>query len=261
MTVEPSPDTEVRADVRAEWLTIAGDADAWRAIGLTVTDDGLIPLMGTSLRIVARRSSGRRDAPDAPDAGAAPLAREAERPAATDAERPAATDAERPAGITGWALSGGAAHGELTLIDGLPTEFVDAAPPMFAAHAIGASTLDHVVVATPDLERTSRAIAEVTGHELKRVRDLGKIRQGFHRLGRGGLIVEIVEHADAEDGPAAFWGVVLIVDDLDAACAVIGPELIPPPKEAVQPGRRIATVRAEAGLGVPLALMSPDVPR
>ena len=36
----------------------------------------------------------------------------------------------------------------------------------------------------------------------------------------------------------------------------LGP-LVGPPKDAVQPGRRIATVSPEAGLGTALALMSP----
>ena len=39
-------------DARVECLEIAGHADAWRSIGLVVSDDGLIPLHGTSLRIV-----------------------------------------------------------------------------------------------------------------------------------------------------------------------------------------------------------------
>jgi hypothetical protein len=48
----------------------------------------------------------------------------------------------------------------------------------------------------------------------------------------------------------------VIVEDLDAACDVIGSERISPPKGAVQPGRRIATIRADVGLGLPVALMT-----
>jgi hypothetical protein len=59
------------------------------------------------------------------------------------------------------------------------------------------------------------------------------------------------------DGPAAFWGLVVNVEDLDAACALIGPDRVSSPKDAVQPGRRIATVRSEVGLGLPVALMTP----
>ncbi|MFM7962382.1 MAG: hypothetical protein ACKPBF_00195, partial [Actinomycetota bacterium] len=55
---------------------------------------------------------------------------------------------------------------------------------------------------------------------------------------------------------ATYWGFVVTVADLDAAIAHLGPDVIGAAKPAVQPGRRIATVRSGAGLGVPLALMS-----
>jgi hypothetical protein len=209
---------------RVEYLAITGDLDAWRAIGLTVADDGLVPLFGASLRVTP------------PSEAAGPTV---------------------PHGaISGWGLSGVTAPPES--IDGLTTEVVESRAPVYADHPLGATAIDHVVVTTPDLERTSTAIAGATGCELKRIRDLGSMRQGFHRIGRGGLIVELVERPDIEPGPANFWGLVLIVDDLDAACATIGSRLIGGPKDAVQPGRRIATVRDDAGLGVPLALMTPD---
>lgn len=206
---------------RVEWLTLAGDPDTLRSLGFVVTDDGHLPLYGTSLRIVA------------PDADAA------------------------TSGITGWTLSGVPDASGRSTIDGLPTTVGAASTPTFADHPITAIGLDHVVVLTPDLERTSAAIAEATGCELRRIREVGTMRQGFHRIGSGGLIVEVVERPDVPDGPAAFWGLVVNVDDLDAACAHIGPDRISPPKDAVQPGRRIATVRNDVGLGLPVALMTP----
>ena len=141
-------------------------------------------------------------------------------------------------------------------LDGLPTDSVAPMSPVYADHPIGATGLDHVVVMTSDLERTSAAIAAATGCELKRIREIGSMRQGFHRIGRGGLIVELVERPEIPDGPAAFWGLVVIVDDLDAACELLGPDRISAPKDAVQPGRRIATIRSDAGLGLPVALMT-----
>lgn len=210
------PGSETTGEPKVEWLTVAGDADAWRSIGLAVTDDNLIPLVGTWIRIV-----------------------------------PAADDG--PRGIVGWALSG---TRDRTDIDGLATEVVAPATPLYADHPLGASGLDHVVVSTADLERTSGEIAAATGCELKRIREVGTMRQGFHRIGRGGLIVELVERPDLPAGPATFWGLVLIVDDLDAAHELLGPDRISAPKDAVQPGRRIATVRGEVGLGLPVALMT-----
>jgi hypothetical protein len=210
------PEFETNGEPRVEWLTVAGDADAWRSIGLTVTADGLIPLVGPSLRIVPPAEVGS-------------------------------------IGIVGWALSG---TRDTADIDGLATEVVAPVTPVYADHPLGASGLDHVVVSTADLERTSGAIAAATGCELKRIREVGSMRQGFHRIGRGGLIVELVERPDLPAGPATFWGLVLIVADLDAAYELLGADRISAPKDAAQPGRRIATIRGEVGLGLPVALMT-----
>jgi hypothetical protein len=213
---------------RVEWLSVAGDPDVWRSLGFVVADDGLLPLHGTSLRIAAP-AVPHRIAPDGPDAGS---------------------------GIVAWALSDVPAT-SVSDVDGLSTTVVEPATPTFADHPIGAVGLDHVVVITPDLERTSAAIAEATGCELKRIREVGTMRQGFHRIGRGGLIVELVERPDVPEGPAAFWGLVVNVEDLDVACERIGADRVSAPKDAVQPGRRIATLRSEVGLGLPVALMTP----
>jgi hypothetical protein len=48
----------------------------------------------------------------------------------------------------------------------------------------------------------------------------------------------------------------VIADDLDRFCAVAGDGLVGAPRPAVQPGRRIATVRSAAGLPCPVAVMS-----
>lgn len=206
--------------MRVEWLTVGGDATAWERLGLVIVD-GLVPLFGTGIRI----------------------------------------DPAAPHGIAGWTLSGGSDSGAGAAavpasIDGLATEVVAAPAPVLIEHPLGACELDHVVVSTDSLERTCGAIADATGAPLKRVRELGEIRQGFHRL--GGLIVEVVERAGQPAGPARFWGLVLNVEDLDAALDRLGADLIGPAKDAVQPGRRIATVRGAAGLGLAVALMSPD---
>lgn len=161
-----------------------------------------------------------------------------------------------PDGIVGWAISG--IDTSITSIAGLATDVVEPTAPSFAHHALGALELDHVVVMSGDLESTTAAIADATGCELKRIREVGLIRQGFHRIGRGGLIVEVVQHEEDERTEPAFWGLVMNVEDLDSACALIGEGRISSPKDAVQPGRRIATISRDVGLGLPLALMSRD---
>lgn len=141
-------------------------------------------------------------------------------------------------------------------IDGLVVFACDPPPP--AAGAVGdvqALVIDHLVVWTDDLDRTCGAVAAATGAPLKRVREVGAMRQGFHRLGE--VIVEVVQHPGVTPGPAAYWGFVLNVVDLDSVFETLGPDVLALPKDAVQPGRRIASVRTEAGLGIPVALMTP----
>ena len=146
----------------------------------------------------------------------------------------------------------------MTNIDGLATDVVPPATPVLVEHPCGAIGLDHVVVTTDALERTCAAIEAATGAPLRRVREAGAIRQGFHRLGGGGLIVEVVERAGLPEAPAGFWGLVINVEDLDAAAARIGPDGDRRGHaRRSSPAAQIATVRAELGLGVPVALMTP----
>ncbi len=172
-------------------------------------------------------------------------------------------------------------------IAGLPVVHSDVAPMPrdhtpdsgFALDVIG---VDHVVVLADDVRATCTEITRLSGAELKRVKEGERGIQGFHRW--GSVILEVVErrlvqprdatsdvtttratHGESrlpsnhESGPpsdATYWGLVFIVNDIEAVCAHLGPDVIGAPKPAVQPGRLIATVRSGAGLGVPLALMS-----
>ena len=61
------------------------------------------------------------------------------------------------------------------------------------------------------------------------------------------------------DAPARFWGITVAVADIDAAAGTLG-ERLGAVKDAVQPGRRIATVRPEASGGLPLALITQRAP-
>ncbi|MDA3032849.1 MAG: hypothetical protein O3B90_11075 [Actinomycetota bacterium] len=221
---------------RVEWLTIVGDIDTWRSLGLSATVDGFIPLFGTALRIVSPEAASATTAVSAISGG-------------TGVE-----PENVQAGVVGWAISG--IDETITSIAGLTTTVVEPLAPTFATHSLGARSIDHVVVMTGDLEPTADDIALATGCELKRIREVGKIRQGFHRIGRGGLIVEVVQHEDDHRSAAEFWGLVIIVEDLDDACAQLGSDRVGEPKDAVQTGRRIATIRSSVGLGTAVALMS-----
>lgn len=158
-------------------------------------------------------------------------------------------------GIAGWTLAAIAGEGDL---DGLPTRrgpAPDASAPA-PAHPNGALRLDHVVVMTPDLERTLAAL-QSAGLDLRRIREAGgpgrPLRQAFYRLGE--VVLEVVGDVEPA-GPARFWGLVVVVDDLDALARRLGDRL-GRPRDAVQPGRRIATARERAGLGLPVAFMTP----
>lgn len=225
---------EMPGGARVEFLGVAGSTEAWERLGFTVVD-GVIWMLGTSIRLSGIASD--EAAEDVVD------------------ER-----SETQGAVTSWVLSGvvdGAGVGSTLDIDGLMTIVAAPSPPHLVEHRNGALGLDHVVVMTGALERTSAALEAATGAPLKRIRDLGSMRQGFHRVGSGGLIVEIVERPEWGDQPAAFWGFVVDVADLETTVATLGAEVISEARDAVQPGRRIATVRRDAGLGVPLAFMSP----
>ena len=163
-------------------------------------------------------------------------------------------------GLRDWSLRGVAS----TELDGLATWRSDrpAAEPG-PAHPNGVTAIDHVVAITPALERTVAAL-EAACLDLRRIREeptpAGAPRQAFFRLGP--TILEVVQEPDdvvARDGagrPAFFWGLALIAPDLEATVAVLG-DRVSEIRSAVQPGRRIASLRRSAGLSLPVALMSP----
>jgi hypothetical protein len=202
-------------------LTVADEPDAWRELGFDVGDDGVCAIGTTHVRL-AGRDAGR--------------------------------------GLLGWSVRGL----DSTELDGLPTETSDApeheaAPP----HPNGVDRVDHVVAFTPDRARTSAAL-EAAGLDLRRLRDeptpAGGGYQAFFRLGE--VILEVIEYppdsprAADGDAPARFWGLALRTRSLDRSAELLGDRLSEP-REAVQPGRQIATVRRSAGLALAVALMTP----
>ena len=155
-------------------------------------------------------------------------------------------------GVVAWTLRGANGLSELPVAEGTPPE----ARPT-PDHPNGVITLDHVVIGTPDLGRTIDAF-ESAGIRLRRTRDAGTpdrpTRQAFFRLGE--TIAEIVgSPTGSSPGPARFYGLAFTVADLDATATFLGDRLRPA-KEAVQPGRRIATLDRAVGSSVPLAFMS-----
>jgi catechol 2,3-dioxygenase-like lactoylglutathione lyase family enzyme len=203
-------------------LTLAGAPDAWRASGFRVDGDTCV-VGDTRIRLVVG-GAGR--------------------------------------GLSGWSLR----NIESTELDGLPTTRSERPPPdEEPAHPNGVTGLDHVVAITPNLDRTVAALRGA-GLDLRRIREeptpAGAPRQAFFRL--GAVILEVVQEPEEaieraggdRDRPAFFWGLALIAPGLDRTVASLG-DRVGEIRDAVQPGRRIATLRRSAGLSVPIALITP----
>lgn len=123
-------------------------------------------------------------------------------------------------------------------------------------HPNGVTAIDHVVALTNDIgEAVTTLVAR--GFDHRRTRNEGERRQAFFVLGP--CLLELVGDVK-EVGGFALWGITFVTNDVDAstdalrACGNARPD---PFREAVQPGRRIATVPREAGLGLPVALITP----
>ncbi len=126
-------------------------------------------------------------------------------------------------------------------------------------HPNGVVALDHLVVVTPDLGRTIERL-EGAGLDLRRVRDTGTVeqprQQAFFKLGE--VVLEVVGPVEPTgDAPLRFFGLAWTVRDLDETAAYLGPRL-KAVKDAVQPGRRIATLARTAGSTVAQAFMSAE---
>ncbi|HEX4905091.1 MAG TPA: hypothetical protein VFU93_06550 [Acidimicrobiales bacterium] len=157
-------------------------------------------------------------------------------------------------GITAWGFA--ALDDPVTAIDGVPTASIEAQTMERWTHPNGSTQLDHVVVSSPDSSRTTAAL-EAVGLPAKRTRDIGKgMQQVFFRAGE--VIIELVGPVEPKgDGPAGFYGLAINVEDLDATKASLG-ERLTDPKDAVQPGRRIATLKTrDLGISTAIAFMTP----
>lgn len=201
-------------------LSVADEPAAWAAAGFDVDPDGSCRIGGVRIALVGR---------------------------------------EHGFGIAGWSLRG-LPEGVVDL-DGVPTALADEAPGTPGTHPNGVVAIDHVVMMSPHLERTVATLA-VIGAEPRRERigELGgaPVKQVFYRL--GDVIVELVGAPDAAgEGPASLWGITYVVQDLDASAAFFG-DRTSRVKDAVQPGRRITTLRhRDLDLSVRTALITPQV--
>ena len=202
-------------------ILVGDPPEAWEAAGFAVDDDGTCRIGSVRVRLVGR-DGGKR--------------------------------------ILGWSLrdvpAARLADGRL---DGLPTTVSDTPPAAPATHPNGALHIDHVVLLSPNLPRTTAALDGI-GLAPRNERETdtygAPMRQIFFRLGE--VILELVGGTEPGEGDPGFFGLAITVDDLDAAGELLGAHL-GNAKDAVQEGRRIATVRhRDLGMSVATALMSPE---
>ena len=199
-------------------LVVADEPAAWKAAGFTVDDDASCRVGAVRIELVGR-DRGKR--------------------------------------IIGWKVR----DVDADSIDGLATSPSTRPAAAPALHANGVEIIDHLVVVTPDVDRTIAALSGV-GIEPRRTRHVDPeqygfaARQTFFRMGE--VILELIGGDEPTgDGPAMFFGLAYTVADIDATQRLLGTHL-PNVKDAVQPGRRIATLRhKELDLSVATAFMSP----
>ena len=208
--------------VTIDEILVGDPREAWEAAGFTVDDDGCCRIGTVRVRLVGRDGGKRILGWSLRDAPAAPLAD--------------------------------------GLLDELPTTGSDASPAEPAEHANGATHIDHIVLLSPHLARTATSLGRI-GIEPRGERESDTygqpMKQIFFRLGE--VILELVGQPDATgDGPPGFFGLAITVDDLDALAGQLGDHL-GTVKDAVQEGRRIATLRhRDLGMSVATAFMSPE---
>ena len=208
--------------VTIDEILVGDPPEAWEAAGYAVDDDGSCRIGHVRVRLVGR-DGGKR--------------------------------------ILGWSLRGApAARLADGSLDGIPTTASDGAPVEPATHPNGSEYIDHVVLLTPNLARTTEALASI-GLTPSAERDSdtygAPMRQVFFRMGE--VILELIGQIDGVgEGDPGFFGIAVTVDDLDALRAMLG-EQLGDAKDAVQEGRRIATLRHKAvGMSVATAFMTPE---
>jgi hypothetical protein len=205
--------------VTVDELVVADPADAWTAAGFSVNPDAVCRVGGVRIRLVGR---------------------------------------DTQTGVVEWSLRGLPSGGAFHDLDGIPTTRSSAVAAAPAVHANGVTAIDHVVLLSPDLHRTVESLAAV-GVQPRREREakLGgrPIRQIFFRF--GDVIIEAVgSPGAASEGPSTLWGITYVVADIDATASFFA-ENTTPVKDAVQPGRRITTLRHhELGMSVRSAMIS-----
>jgi hypothetical protein len=207
--------------VELDGLVVGDEPEAWEAAGFAVDRDGVARVGQVRIRL-AGRADGKR--------------------------------------IQAWVLRGVPAGTDQ--VDGLPTLVTDEPACVPAEHPNGVLAIDHLVAVTPDVPRTVGALFALDV-EVRRQRKVDASQYGFEAVQSffrmGEPILELLGGVEPSgDGPASFFGLAYTVSDIDGLAERCGSTL-GSIKDAVQPDRRIATLRHKSfDMSVATAFMTPE---
>lgn len=222
------------ASLEIAWLEIADPPELWQDLGYVVDGDGRCVIGSVEHRLVGQPA-----------------------------------EEGEPGGIVRWAVFGpGPDQVGPDGIDGLPTLLLadPYRPEEAPEHPNGVFRIDHLVIATSDTPRTAAELAAV-GLERRGGRTSNsagdQVDMTFFWAGRDPGDAVLLELSGPptpapEPRPARFRGIAYASRDLDATVAHLTGRTTMP-REAVQPGRRIAALTAAAGSSLPMAFMTPHV--
>lgn len=209
-------------------LVVADEPSAWQSAGFSVDGEGVCDFGEVSLQLVGR-ASGKK-------------------------------------GLLSWALAG--VPSGVNEVDGIPTTPVQdvaakaaVSSPVAAKakHPNGVTGIEQVVLNSPDPGRT---VAVLKGLGLEPQRQTDRVLKGFIQTiyKPSETIIELLGPAKPKPGtekqPAGFFGITFVCEDLDATHRHLA-DTTKPPWKAVQPGRRLTTLKGEThGVSVAVAFIS-----
>ena len=162
------------------------------------------------------------------------------------------TGASGRRGILAWSLE----HPEPFSVDGLShVEDIPEAPP--SQHPNGAAALDHVVVTTSNLERTTHGLERLGITPRRTVQDVRGRGLAYRFFLLGTCMLEVIGPPEpVADDPARFNGLAFATPDVEHVSRTVA--AADDARDAIQPGRRIVTVDSSAaGISAPLAFLTP----
>ena len=259
MPLEPSPAPGLARRLRAVRVRVASarGAAAWTAMGFTVTvvrspaDETRARVVGVvhvgDVDVVLALADDDGGGGHGSDPGKAPFD----------------IDAWAFDGVPAGGTSGVKAVAGVDVFEWPPSRGYERRAVEHANKAVG---VDHVVLAAAaaDADVVKRELSEKLGAGVRGERKVGSATQLFFRPG-GGVVLEVVVgmpmgSSSPPSSMGVLWGLTLVVSDIEAAKKFLGDDGASKVRQAVQPGRRILTVRhAHFGSRVNLALMTPHV--